>query len=231
MVDLYVDESLAVWTRNGEVHRFDDGQGLEAALSRSLVEVKRHRRWFDRQGWRIWLSGTLARPFVLEPMSGLRSVAEARALAQGAAAGATGLNGACAVALESIPIDRSALVTAVEQRVLDVLLTTLKQHGMAVRSIRPWWARVLEQRLQASPPPQMVCVVEGRVATLLAGEGPALAMTVMATDMLQLGSLVRRVCTGQDIESDRVEVRRLDLDRWGQTQVGAAWSPLVAAVA
>jgi hypothetical protein len=213
------------------VLRFDDGQGLEAALSRCLVGVKRHRRWFDRRSVRIWLSGALARPFVLEPVAGLRSVVEATALAQAAAAGATGLSGVCAVALESLPVGRLALVTAVEQRVLDALFATLKRHRMTAQSIRPWWARVLEERLRAAAPPQMVCIAEGPVATLLAGEGPAMAMTVMSSDAQQLGGLVRRVCTGQGIEPERAEVTEVDLGCWGQTRTTASWSPLLVAAA
>jgi hypothetical protein len=231
MGDLYVDDGLVVWARDGEVLRFDDGLGLDAALSRCLVEVKRRRRWFDRRSVRIWLSGALARPFVLEPVEGLRSVAEATALAQAAAASAAGLNEVCAVALESLPVGQPALVTAVEQRVLDALLATLKRHRMTAQSVRPWWARVLEKRLRTSPQPQLVCIAEGRVATLLAGEGPAVAMTVMPTDAQQLGGLVRRVCAGQGIEPAQAEVTEVDLDRWGQAQGGGSWSPLAAAIA
>jgi hypothetical protein len=231
MGDLYVDDGPVVWARDGEVLRFDEGQGLDAVLSRCLVEVKRHRRWFDRRGVRIWLSGALARPFVIEPVSGLRSVAEATALAQSAAAGATGLSGVCAVALESLPVGRPALVTAVERQVLDGLLATLKRHRMTARSIRPWWACVLEERLRTSPQPHLVCIAEGRVATLLAGEGPVLAMTVMSSDAQQLGGLVRRVCAGQGIEPERAEVTEVDVARWGHARTTASWAPLVVAAA
>jgi hypothetical protein len=114
---------------------------------------------------------------------------------------------------------------------LDALLAALKQHGLSTGSIRPWWARVLKERLRTPPQPQLVCIAEGRVATLMAGEGPAVAMTVMSSDAQQLGGLVRRVCAGQGIEPERAEVTKVDVARWGHARTTASWAPLVVAAA
>jgi hypothetical protein len=225
MVDLYIDEKAVVWVRPTGAERFEDEDGFAPALSRCLDRVQRRWRWFDRKAVNVWLSGVLARPFVVEPVDGLRSMAEARALAQAAAPAATGLAAPCAVQLEAVPVQRAVIATAVEQRALDALLGALRQRKVVARSIRPAWASAVEDRSRQQPQAQMVCFVEPGGATLLAGEGPSLAMTVAHADAAQVDALMRRVCIGQGIAVDRAAVARFDVQRLRSKQ-SIEWSPL-----
>ena len=217
MVELYVDEGVVVWVQPGGPERFEDVDGV-AALARCVAQVKARASWFEHKTIRVWLSGTLARPFVVEPVKGLRSVAEAQALAESLAPAATGLVGPCAVSLEAVPLQRSALATAIERRRLDALTATLCGHGCVARSIRPWWARAVSDLLWGRSPPGLVCVIEPAVATLLAGSGPSLAITVAPAPEPQVQALVRRVCVGQGIDVTHAAAARLDFDRWAGGQ-------------
>jgi hypothetical protein len=225
MVDLYIDEKAVVWVRSARMERFDDEDGFAPALSHCLDQVQRHWRWFDRKAVNVWLSGALARPFVVEPVDGLRSTAEARAFAQAAAPAATGLAAPCAVQLEAMPVRRAVIATAVERCVLDALLGALRQRKVVARSIRPAWASAVKDRLRQQPQAQMVCFIEPSGATLLAGEGPSLAMTVAHADAAQVNALMRRVCVGQGISVDCAAVTRLDMQRLRSTR-GMEWSVL-----
>jgi hypothetical protein len=230
MVHLYIDEKAVVWVRPTDVEWFEDEQGFAAALSRCLDQVKQQWRWFDRNAVNVWLSGALARPFVVEAVDGLSSIDEARALAQAAAPAATGLAAPCAVQMESAPVHRAVVATAVERRALDALLDALRQSKVVARSIRPAWAGAIDDRLRQQPQAHMVCFIEPCGATLLAGEGPSLAMTAAHADAAKVDALMRRVCIGQGIAADRAAVTRLDLQRLGSTR-GMEWSMLGEALA
>jgi hypothetical protein len=229
VVDLYVDERLVVLGSAKGAERFE-GADAVSALSQALGALQRRRRWFERRSVRLWLSGSLARPFVVEAVTGLRSVSEAQAVAAAAAPGATGLAGPVVVVLESLPIERAALATAVEQRVLDGIHSSLRQHGVRVSSIRPWWARALEGCLRREPDTKLLCVEEPGVATLLAGDGPSLAMTIAPCDPAQLSALVRRVCIGQGLDVAQAALVRLDLEAWWNGELPARADPMVGAV-
>jgi hypothetical protein len=218
VVDLYVDERLVALAGAQGPERFD-GADAVMALSRALGAFQRRRRWFERRSVRLWLSGALARPFVLEAVKGLRSVAEATAVAAAAAPGATGLAGPVIVVLESLPDERTAVATAVEQRVLGGIHSTLVQHGLRAGSIRPWWAGALDARLRHEPATRLLCVEEPGAATLLASDGPSLAMTVAPCDPAQLGALMRRVCIGQGLDVAQAALVRLDLQAWAPDEL------------
>jgi hypothetical protein len=224
MVDLYVDERVVVWAGRGGAVRFEGGEGLVPQLARCLAETKSQWRWFDRRAVRVWLSGALARPFVVEPVGGLRSIAEAQALAKSAAPGATGLAGPCVVQLESIPIERAAIATAVERRVVDALLSALRQSKLTAHSIRPWWAHALAARRRRRQT-QMVCLDDATSVTLLAGDVEPLAMTLAGCDAAQRQAVTRRVCVGQEIGIESVEIGEMDLSQFGCPEA-VVWSAL-----
>ena len=225
MIDLYVDDNLVVWAGRGGAVQFEGSEGLASLLSRCVVESKSHWRLFDRRAVRVWVSGALARPFVVEPVSGLRSVAEAQALAESAAPGATGLGGPCVVRLESIPIERAAIATAVERRVVDALVSVLRQGKLTVRSIRPWWAYGLAEVARHQRHSQMVCLDDATTVTLIAGDLQPLAMTLEGCDVAQREAVTRRVWVGQGIGIERVAIGGLDLSRFGGSGA-VVWSAL-----
>jgi hypothetical protein len=140
MIDVYVGEALVVachGMHKGE--RSVDAAGGLGALLRS-----RRRRWrWPAEGVRYWLSSSLCRPFVMQPVAGLKSWKEAQALADGLAPAETALVADCEVRLEEWPGVCTVLALAVERITLDRLHSAAEAHGLVVGSIRPWWTRAV----------------------------------------------------------------------------------------
>lgn len=132
----------AAWCREADV---------AAAATRAMGEARAKR---GRQGWsrprvRVWLSGALARPFVWGPVQGLVRWREVELAAGAAASQANGLTGPCAVSLDEWRCNSAALVVAMEQDVRAAIIGAAKAAGLRVTSLRPWWARVVEQHANA----------------------------------------------------------------------------------
>jgi hypothetical protein len=124
-----------VWAAHGDWESFVGAQ--LSAVHRSL--------WRPKPRVCVWLAGSLARPFLLEPVSGLVNREERLAVARAKAAEATGLNEPCLVWMESAAsaVD-SALCVAMEASVaqrLDAIATTC---SFRVATLRPWWAQALD---------------------------------------------------------------------------------------
>jgi hypothetical protein len=234
MVDLYVGESVVAWARDDRTQVFEDAAGFAPALQRCLLEVGRERRWFERRSVNVWLSGALARPFVVAPVAGLRSVAEAQAIAIAAAGPATGIAAPCAVQLEGLPTAAPALATAVAQHVIDAIHTAIKAHGATAVSLRPWWARALDARLKQRSGATLVAVDEPDGVTLLGASdsGPTVAMTqVPRPDPEQTLTMVRRLCMGRDVPPDRVLLCVFAVERFHESMSRVHWSALEEATA
>jgi hypothetical protein len=229
VVDLYVSEFAAAWAREGRTELFEDAAGFAPALERCLLEAGRGRRWFQRRSVRIWLSGALARPFVVAPVAGLRSISEAQEVARAAAGAATGIAGPALVQLEGMPTLAPTLATAVAQSVIDQIRTVLKAHGFTVMSLRPWWARALDARLMQRSGAALVAVDEADGVTLLGASGSAatMAMTLLPRpDPEQTLAMVRRLCMGHDVPLDRVWSCVIDMGRFHQGVNGLQWFAL-----
>jgi hypothetical protein len=229
MVELYVGERLVAWARVGGTEIFDDAAGWVPALERCLKEVVRQQQRFSRSSATVWLSGALARPFLVEPVAGLKSFEEAQAVATSAAAAATGLEGPCAVQLEGMPTHQPTLATAVGQALVDQLLAALKQHGTGLVSLRPWWCRAMNHQLQRIPDTALICVNEPGVATLLGASGtvPTVATTLVPRpEPDQTLAMMRRLCMGHGMPADRAATGELDVMRFHENVDGMHWSLL-----
>lgn len=95
----------------------------------------------------VWLSGGLARPFVLPALAGLRDVDEAIEIASHMASEQTGLDGPCCVTLTSWARGSSCLAAAMCRDVRDLLMAASASGGIRAKAIRPWWAAVLNQAI------------------------------------------------------------------------------------
>jgi hypothetical protein len=146
----------------------DDGNW--AAL---LREAKVPRSRWRRPVLRAWLSGGLAKPFLLGPLTGLAGDGERGALAQARAQEVTALEGPCEVAVEGDLNNESALCVAVQAALVDALHAACAANALRMASCRPWWAGALDVAIptQAKAQPG--------AATVLALTDPE-AMTVLA---------------------------------------------------
>jgi hypothetical protein len=224
-----VSEFAVAWAREGRTEVFEDAAGFAPALARCLLQAARQRRWFERKSVRVWLSAALARPFVVGPVAGLRSVSEAQEIARAAAGAATGIAGPWAVQLEGMPTLAPTLATAVAQSVIDQIQTVLKAHGFTMMSLRPRWARALDARLMQRSDAALVAVDEPDGVTLLGASGstPTVAMTLQPRpESGQTLAMVRRLCMGHDMPLDRVWSCVIDVERFHQGAHGLQWSAL-----
>lgn len=107
-------------------------------ISECMQWIASRKRWLSPQA-SVWLSGALARPFVIGPVGGLRSWAEARAYAHASAPAVCGLSKPARPALSGWPQDRQVLAIAAEQQLLDELDCAASACRVRLATVRPWW--------------------------------------------------------------------------------------------
>ena len=126
--------------------------GLDEALEALAARLGAKRRLL-RPPVRLWLSGGLCRPCLLEPPMGLAGEAEFERVAVAMAPARTGLTGPCrvwfepALATTTSTLPGPRLVVAVSQVVLDQCLAVLRGARLRPVSVKPWWAGVLNAAL------------------------------------------------------------------------------------
>lgn len=156
---------------------------------------------------RFWLGASLARPFVMPPVSGLRSRDEAVRMAEAMAAEACGLEGESQVWLDRWSPDRACLAVAVERRVVDDLHALGDRIGCRVAAIVPWWNAVLSHRLGVGEPPGVLCVQEADGVTVLGlgADGVSFAQSQgVAPAPERLWAQLLRLAVSQGIDKGRI---------------------------
>ena len=169
------------WVRSEplEVYLSDDvvGRGSASASPVQWMETSglddslRHvAAWLDASAApdvrrvRVWLSESLARPYLVPADSGARNTREARALATAMASDATGVDGDVRLWLDRWRVGESTLAVAMPTRVWegvhDIIRarnasrTTAPRKGRApaieIASVRPWWNLPLDALLAES---------------------------------------------------------------------------------
>lgn len=104
----------------------------------------------ERRRTTVWLSGALARPFLVAPVSGLTSREELMQVAQAQAAEATGLSDPCAVWLDGRwSAKTGGLAAAIETEVLAALQAWAGLHRVPLTAVRPWWNLPLNDQWRA----------------------------------------------------------------------------------
>lgn len=149
-MDLYVGQracglSLGAKTSPSWLH------GLEpaAAVQQLLQPLRRKRSWFGPR-LRVWLSGALARPIVMQPVIGLQQRAEADMLAAQAAREA-GLDWSVPALWLSDPLlKQTTVVVAADRGQLRQLQGLVDEAGLKVKQLSPWWRLALDATLQQS---------------------------------------------------------------------------------
>lgn len=88
---------------------------------------------------RIWLSSSLAQPFLVPAASGARNRREAHAVALAMAPDATGIGGQARVWLDRWRPGESTLVVAMPEDVWKRMHELLAARRIKIVSVRPWW--------------------------------------------------------------------------------------------
>lgn len=162
------------------------------------------RLWPLRHRVQIWLSGALARPFVLEPIAGLAGRDEALAAARARAGEETGWTPASVeLWMERMPRDEPVLVVATLAGALRALRAAARQARLRVVSVRPWWSAALAAaagqgrpfELLASADPEALVILGSRQA--LWTDGSTLSPL---PDAAQCEAVVQRRITARGLD-------------------------------
>lgn len=124
-----------------------------------------------RQRIRLWLSGGLCRPFLIQAVAGVRNTAEAQRIADATAPNATGLQGACRVWIESRQPSGARVAVAAVADVLNAASELATGGRGRVMSVKPWWSEVLRAAMLQSPPPTALSLQDCDSVTILLGQG------------------------------------------------------------
>ena len=145
--------------------------GFEQAIS-PLSESNAGRMSLD-----VLLSGALARPFIFEPVAGLRRWREAVEVASAMAPEATGLASPCTVWLDDwVPGERCVGV-AMERALRDRIETLVEERRWTLSALRPAWSQAID-------------------AARTKFGGPVRALAIDDWDSMTLLSYTEGVCTG-----------------------------------
>lgn len=154
-----------------DVGSLDEGwRVVEAKLAE-----KGSRRQVLRVGLKVFLSGALARPFVIPPVTGVRRWRELLQIAEGLAPEATGLAGPCAVWLATAKAGEACLAVAAERVLVNEIASQAARLRMRLLSSEPWWTLALNEALTRSPAPKLLAVEDSDALTILSGDNGAFA--------------------------------------------------------
>ncbi len=208
-----------------------------------MCSLDKPARWFDVsnpiEGWdrvqqeidsmrgkrktrvrvRVWLSGSLARPFMLPVMPGLTRAQDAHKVAQTMCAEATGLTGSCRVWLDAWVKEQECLAVAMEQSLVDAIEASADNKGkgkakFVLEGLRPWWSEVLRASLHLedrSLRPSLLAIDDGEALTVLGGgeQGFTTAVGYGRATPDQIESIVSRaMLVGERTSEQTVLVRR-----------------------
>ena len=137
---------------------------------RRAIESLAPTKWRKRRV-QVLLSGALARPFMMSPITGLKSRREAAQVGASLGPEATGLAGPCEVWLGDWMPDRASLVVAVDTELRQLVESTALQSGVRLAGIGPWWATALQRASQQSPSIRFLAAQDTDSLTVLTDEG------------------------------------------------------------
>lgn len=212
-VDVYVGLDTC-WVAGNAEHplggEFGELPAALASLQTHAEAARRGRKLHRGSKLRVWLSGGSARPFLVGPVAGLRRWHEAMALASATAPDATGLTEPCRVVLEDWPGEQAVLATAVPVATLEHIRHQIRQAGLAIQSIRPWWCRPLEQ-LSAQSAYDAIVIEDSDALTMLreqAGRFVLARSYAPRPPADQLEPIVARTVLSEGINADDMRVVR-----------------------
>lgn len=132
---LYLDDQVATVRIDGAEVKCWQGSPWDALLG----DVASHLVAQRCKQLEVWLSGGLARPFLVPSVQGIKRWSEVEAMAQGMAETNTQLHGPLHVWLGRWQRDQPTLAVACEMSVLTALHDLKASHGVHVRAVTPVW--------------------------------------------------------------------------------------------
>ncbi len=169
--DLYLGRATSALALQGGQPDWQPHADPQTALPQRLKQLVQRRQGWRRPTLSVWLSGDLARPFVLQPVAGLAAGAEAQALAETAAPATTGVPAPCAVWLSAAPQHKAAVAVAMPAPLRELILSQGQQARVRIASIRPWWALAQKQLLAGHPGFELLVLEDTDAVVLLLSNG------------------------------------------------------------
>jgi hypothetical protein len=191
----------------------------------SALRTAKHVRLSRRVD--VLLSSSMARPFVIQPVEGARSLDEIAALARSSSASATGLSGDCSIQLEPLPKDAGYLAVAVRTTVIQEIRTAAAAAKLKVASVRPLWACAIDSLNKSRPRANAVVVVERDAATVVveSATGYGWVQTLSpAPNREMIEALARRIRLGTSESNEGIPVASVILEDWTPIGLGLSWS-------
>lgn len=162
---------------------------------------------------RLWLSGGLCRPFILDALPGLASRDEVHRVAAATAAQRTGLQAPCRLWIEPRPVASDRVVVAMHARVYDQLHDSLRGAGHAALSVRPWWAELLRgAAAKTADAATSLAVRDCDSVTLLLGAGAEVTLAATyapVADDSSAKAIVARTVVSSGLANGQVRFLRL----------------------
>jgi hypothetical protein len=164
------------WRFGAQPWQWQAADGLEAGVTAVAAALKADAA-VRRPQVALWLAGSVALPFIVQPVPGLRSWTEARRLAEALAPDETGLAGPCEVWLDAAPAGHAVLGVAIETATRETIERVLAAHGVRAVAMRPWWTTALARALDAQPALARIVVAEPESLVVLAGRDGVFSAT------------------------------------------------------
>ncbi len=162
---------------------------------------------------RLWLSGGLCRPFILDALPGLVSGDEVHRVAAATAAQRTGLQAPCRLWIEPRPVASDRVVVAMNEQVYNQLHDSLREAGHTALSVRPWWAELLrDAAAKATAAATSLAVQDCDSVTLLLGAGAEVTMAATyapVADDSSARAIVARAVVSSGLADGQVHYLRL----------------------
>jgi hypothetical protein len=200
--ELYVSSRCAAMrTRDGvRVETWTDAANRRPAWTDWLRESD------SREGVRCWLGSSLAMPFMLEPVPGVRNWAELEAVAKAVAADRTDMPGPSGVWIEAWPRQHAALCVAYDLQMWEALTGAL---GPRLLSLRPWWSDVITSRDGNGE--QAVLIEEPDAFVLLGSEDERICVAngYSVNALSPPEEVRRRVMTAAGVSGDQCALLRM----------------------
>ena len=206
-LDVYLGGTAGGLARGGSALAWQDHSSAAEGFKSLLENIGVNRGPWVKPRVRLWLSASLARPFLFEPPTGTRNAAEVHTLARARAIEATGLTAECEVWLGPHRPGQGQLGVAVETETRDALLAVAQRAKVRVLTLRPWWARALDEALLRQPDLALIAVADTEAVTLLVANGDVWVAADCYAPMppaLQLESLVTRRLFAASVSQSQV---------------------------
>jgi hypothetical protein len=169
--DLYLGVASHGLARSGQACAWAAHDTAVAGVATALRSLRaQHAAWVPPR-IRVWLSGSLARPFVLAPVAGLKGQSEGVAIAKAMAAEATGLDSDCEVWLAGTPLSAAVVSVAMPRQLRYAVVAAAQAENVRLHSLRPWWCAALTDVLNEDAATALFAAQDTDAVTVLTAQG------------------------------------------------------------